>query len=249
MASKDTLMWRQYKATGNIKVRQTILERYLPLVKCVAGRMALRLPNMVSQNDLVGWGVLGLVDAVEKFDPNQDIKFETYATFRIRGAILDQLRGLDWAPRALRHEAKKMSEAEERLAARLGRRPSHEEVAEELGMDIVKFRTVRREVEEINLVSLDSCLVQEESEGMNLGKITSSCEILSPDEAAVRHEKEEALVGAIQSLREQERKVIYLYYYEELTLKEIAHLMNLSESRVCQINRKAISSLKRVLSR
>jgi RNA polymerase sigma factor for flagellar operon FliA len=246
LSKKDLdVLWKEYKE-GNSEAKDVIITHYLGLVKYIAGRLALNSPPHVEEDDLIGWGVLGLLDAVEKFDPAQKVSFETYASKRIRGAILDHIRSLDWAPRSLRRKARRLKEANAELKDELERDPSEEELAARLKMSEDELFQLKTEIYGAYILSLDDSVSGEEGE-LTLGDVTSSETARSPVESAARNEVEEQLAEAIGRLPEQERQVIVLYYYDELTLKEIGELLKLTESRICQIHRAVIKKLQRRL--
>lgn len=246
LSKKDLdVLWKEYKE-GNSEAKDVIITHYLGLVKYIAGRLALNSPPHVEEDDLIGWGVLGLLDAVEKFDPAQKVSFETYASKRIRGAILDHIRSLDWAPRSLRRKARRLKEANAELKDELERDPSEEELAARLKMSEDELFQLKTEIYGAYILSLDDSVSGEEGE-LTLGDVTSSETARSPVESAARNEVEEQLAEAIGRLPEQERQVIVLYYYDELTLKEIGALLKLTESRICQIHRAVIKKLQRRL--
>ncbi len=240
--------WQDYRANGDPEVRQQLLDHYLPLVRNVAGRLAMGFPKTVELPDLVNTGVIGLIEAFGNFDPERGIKFETYAVPRIRGAILDELRSLDWVPRSTRAKSREMDRAVSELEARLGRKPSQSELADHLNITIDEFGATLRDVSGATLLSLDEMIYKEE-DNRQIPRIET---IEGPSDNSVLGEIEEmelkAYLGiAIANLTEQERLVIALYYYEELTLKEIGEVMSISESRVSQIHTKAVGKLRNLV--
>ncbi|WP_240986906.1 FliA/WhiG family RNA polymerase sigma factor [Acididesulfobacillus acetoxydans] len=219
------------------------IERFLPLVKRVAGRLAMSLPVYVDQDDMVGYGVFGLLDAVERFDPARGVKFETYATLRIRGAILDGLRAMDWVPHSARQKVRRVQDAFAALEGELGRAATPKEVAAFLKMGITDLESVLKQGQMLVLLSFDEILENHEGEGAPV----VSLEDPGAQKAYEEVEKEELarlLAEAIERLPEKEKLVIALYYREELTLKEIATVMNLSEGRISQIHSQAIARLR-----
>ncbi len=237
-------LWRKYTQDPDPATRERLLVKYLPLVKYVAGRMMTSLPSSVEYDDLVSAGVIGLIGALERFDPNQGVKFETFVMPRIRGAILDELRALDWAPRSLRSKARKVDHAVEELERKLGRQAEPHEVAQLLEMDLGAYSALVKEITNSSLLSLD-CTGTEEGE-----HVTSMYEVLedplsrTPLQEIEHEEMKKLLVEAIEQLPEQEKIVLALYYYEELTLKEIGRVLSITESRVSQIHSKAVRTLK-----
>jgi RNA polymerase sigma factor for flagellar operon FliA len=229
----------------NPKVRGKIINEFAPLIKYIASRIAIRLPPHIDLNDLINAGVIGLIDAIEKFDAAKQIKFKTYAEFRIRGAILDELRSMDWVPRSVRQKARKVEDAYSRLEYALGRPASDEEVAKEMDVDMDTFHRLLSETASVSLLSLDD-LGEDDSD---LSKRNLLEFIIQDDKDWPSHKIRYAEVStmvakAIQSLPEKERMVISLYYYDELTMKEIGHVLKFTESRVSQIHTKAILRLR-----
>ena len=242
------MLWREYKESGSATAKDEITIHYLGLVALIAGRMAMNSPSHVEKDDLVGWGVLGLLDAVEKFDLQHKASFETYASARIRGAIIDQIRSLDWAPRSLRQKARQMDRASSKLKDTLGRKPSEAELAAELQISENDLFELMTEIHGAYILSLDATLADTSTAGdISLAEVTSDNAQPSPEESAIRREAEQRLAKAIEQLPATEQQVITLYYYDELTLKEIGKVLNLSESRICQIHKTVIGKLKRHL--
>jgi RNA polymerase sigma factor for flagellar operon FliA len=198
-------------------------------------------------DDLVSWGVLGLLDAVDKYDHKQDIRFSTYASIRIRGAIIDQIRSLDWAPRSLRTLARKIGAARDKLRHELGAEPTYLEIAEEVGVSAEQVEETLAQVQTAQVLALDDYLPSDEDGEGRKVDLTTDAGAQTPEEAAEIQEKQELLVQAILALPEQQQKVLNLYYYEELTLKEIGAVLEVSESRVCQIHSAAMKSLRKAM--
>lgn len=234
--------------TRDMKLREKLLVNYMPLVHSVAGRMIISLPSSVLINDLISSGMMGLVKAIDKFDPAVGVKFETYAVPRIKGAIFDGLREQDWAPRSIRAKARLMEEALQRLTNTLGRSPQDEELAEELGVDLDTYFQMLDETSVVSLLSLDEQFTSRHGETLSLFEIVEAEEDQSPLFGVERQDLKAATVEAIKNLSEQEKLVVALYYYEELTLKEIGAVMEITESRVSQIHTKAILSLRAQLA-
>ncbi|MBN2299324.1 MAG: FliA/WhiG family RNA polymerase sigma factor [Deltaproteobacteria bacterium] len=229
----------------NPKIRARVINEFSPLIKYIASRIAIRLPPHIDLNDLINAGVIGLIDAIEKFDASKQIKFKTYAEFRIRGAILDELRSMDWVPRSVRQKARKVEDAYARLEYNLGRPASDEEVAQEMKVDIDSFHKLLSETASVSLLSLDD-LGEDDSD---LSKRNLLEYILQDDKdwpsSKIRFaEIRDMVAKSIQSLPEKERMVISLYYYDELTMKEIGHVLKFTESRVSQIHTKAVLRLR-----
>ena len=237
--------WVTFKQDNNPQTRQRLLEEYLPLVKSVAGRMAMGFPRSVELSDLVNTGVIGLIEALSNFDPNRGVKFETYAVPRIRGAILDELRALDWVPRSTRAKSREIDRAVSKLENKLGRTPSNYELAKSLNLSSSELFAALDDVSSTTMLSLDE-MIYKEDDNRQIPRV-ETLENLSVGNVLGDMEKEELkgyLVQAISLLSEQERLVVALYYYEELTLKEIGEVMQISESRVSQIHTKAVLKLR-----
>jgi len=241
-------LWQRYKADGDLDAREQLIIYHLDLVKYIAGRMAVRVPSSVSEDDLLGWGVLGLIDAVEKFDIEQNIKFSTYAAFRIRGAIVDEIRSLDWAPRTLRLRARQVDAAVEQLRGEYRREPTIGEIAQRLEMKPEDVETVLASIRDVATVSLNDVFTDEDGETVSAAAFVADREIRTPLDDAMRQESVERLTEAIGRLPEAHQKVLHLYYYEELTLKEIGAVLDVSESRICQIHKEATRRLRGIMS-
>ncbi len=240
-----TAIWEHYKETNDSEVRDKLLNNYLPLVKNVAGRMAATFPKSVDLNDLVNTGVIGLIEAFNNFDPGRGVKFETFAVPRIRGAILDELRALDWVPRSTRAKARNIDRAVSKLENELGRGPSNHEIATTLDISIQELFSAQKDLSFSSLLSLDEMICRED-DNRQVPRIetvenTATVDVLADME---KTELKAYLMQAISGLTEQERLVVSLYYYEELTLKEIGDIMLISESRVSQIHTRAVSRLR-----
>jgi RNA polymerase sigma factor for flagellar operon FliA len=225
--------------------REEALRRYAPLVKYVVDRISAGLPKTVDKDDLISTAIIGLLDALEKYDPKRGTKFETYAVWRIKGAVLDELRSMDWASRSIRRKAREVERACRHLDQKLGRPATDEEVAEHMGMRVAELHRLMDDIRGSMLLSLDSTLtVDEEHE---ISGLADMIEDSGAEDALERLENQEArdlLLRGINSLSEQERLVLALYYYEEMTLKEIGETLNISESRVSQIHTKAVQRLR-----
>lgn len=237
-------MWEDYAKSKTPQLREQIIIEYAGLVKIVAGRLSMYLGYTVEYDDLVGYGTFGLIDAIDKFDLMKGVKFETYASLRIRGAILDQIRKMDWIPRTLRQKQKKIELAYQKLELEQGRAGTDEEVAQLIGISVDEFLTWQNQTKITNLVSLDEFLEQGSEVKMDVG---SSSQFEQPEKVMEKEEMKKALVETLQHLTENEKKVITLYYYEELTLKEISHILEVSESRVSQLHTKALQKMKQKL--
>jgi RNA polymerase sigma factor FliA len=229
----------------NPKIRAKIINEFAPLIKYIASRIAIRLPPHIDLNDLINAGVIGLIDAIEKFDASKQIKFKTYAEFRIRGAILDELRSMDWVPRSVRQKARKVEDTYSKLEYNLGRPASDEEVAQEMSIDMESFYRLLSETASVSLLSLDD-LGEDDTDlsKRNLLEYIIQDERDWPSHKIRYAEVRDMVAKAIQSLPEKERMVISLYYYDELTMKEIGHVLKFTESRVSQIHTKAVLRLR-----
>jgi RNA polymerase sigma factor FliA len=242
-------LWQEYKASGDRQIRDQLIVLYSPLVKYVAARVAVGLPQHVDGSDLVSYGIIGLIDAIDRFDPVRQVKFETYAIPRIRGAIIDELRAIDWVPRSVRAKARAVEQAYATLEASLLRTPSDAEVAAELGISERELHDILRQVSFVGVAALDEVFMVggERTDRMTLGDTIPDA---SDGPVALFEDKEakEILAQAIMGLGERERKVLSLYYYEGLTLAEIGEILGVTESRVCQIHTKAVLQLRARLS-
>lgn len=238
-------LWNDYVQKHDPRLREQIIVQYAPLVKYVVGRLAINLPTVIDSDDVISYGTIGLIDAVERFDPTRGIKFETYAIARIRGAIIDALRSLDQIPRTARQRAREIEAAIAELEAKLRRPPHDEEVAAHLGLDLDKYREACVRTSVTN-VSLDQMMSTDDEDGGLGGKSHHFEDRDSPDPVASieRRETEASLVDAVKRLPERERLVLSLYYHEELTMKEISRVMEISESRVCQLHAQAVLRLR-----
>ncbi|MDH4223091.1 MAG: FliA/WhiG family RNA polymerase sigma factor [candidate division Zixibacteria bacterium] len=240
--------WGFYLKSKDPVRRQKLLSEYLPLVKSVAGRMAIGFPRSVEIQDLISTGVIGLVEAFSNFDPTRGVKFETYAVPRIRGAILDELRSLDWVPRSTRSKSREIDKAMTKLENKLGRTPTAKELSKSLRIPIEELHSARGDLSSSIVLSLDD-LVYKEDDNRQIPRIETieddSCNNILSD--LEKKEMKSYLVSSIKDLSEQERLVIALYYYEELTLKEIGEVMEISESRVSQIHTKAVLKLRNMI--
>jgi len=240
--------WVLYKVHNDARAKEKLILDNVSLVKYVAERVKDNLPPEVERDDLVSFGIFGLIDAIEKFDHNRGIKFETYAIPRIRGAILDGLRTTDNAPRSIRQKARQIGKAYVELERRLGRAVKDEDVAKELNVDMDSFNSMMVEVSRVSLLSLDELVLQDDDGGVTLGERIEDKSAYDPGEIVELTELRDGLMSGIESLSEQERLVITLYYYEGLTLKETSEVLDLSESRISQIRIKAVLKLREHLS-
>jgi RNA polymerase sigma factor for flagellar operon FliA len=237
-----TGLWDRFKASGDERAREALILQYSPLVKFVAGRVAVGLPRNVDQSDLVSNGIFGLIDAIDKFEPERGFKFETYAINRIKGAILDGLRALDWVPRSVRSRAREIERSMAELEHRLHRTPSDEELASHMNTGVEAVRSTLAEMSNLGIVALDE-LVGPDS-GSALGDFIADPGGIGPEAAFQAEETRHILTDAINRLPDRERLVITLYYFEGLTLAEIGEVLGVTESRVCQIHAKSVLSLR-----
>lgn len=236
---------------GSQAAREALILKYAPLVKYVAGRISVGFPPNVEFDDLVSYGIFGLIDAVDKFEPERGIKFETYAISRIKGAILDGLRSNDWVPRSVRQKAKDLEKTCIELENNLGRYATDQEVAEAMQLSMAEFNQLLNEVSCTTLCSLDEYWMSRkfDDENVRMLDLVENLESMDPEKQIEITELKIAMAEAIDALSERERLVITLYYYEGLTLKEIGAILNISESRVSQIHTKAVFRLRGRLAR
>ncbi len=243
-------LWKQYKDSGRRDLRDRLILHYSPLVKFVAGRVAVGLPQSVEQSDLVSYGIFGLMDAIEKFDVSRGYKFETYAMSRIKGAIIDELRTIDWVPRSVRAKARAIERAYAKLEGELHRTPEEHEVVAELSMTREQFAQTLSQISLVGIVPLDELLSG--AEGSDGGQSTLADTIADgtddPVAAFEVQEVKQILADAVDGMPERERLVLTLYYYEGLTLAEIGEVLGVTESRVCQIHTKAVLQLRAKLT-
>lgn len=241
--SKEQL-WEQYRRKQTPELREEIIIEYAPLVKLVAGRLNMYLGYNVEYEDLVSYGIFGLIDAIDKFDMSKDVKFETYASLRIRGAILDQIRKMDWIPRTVRQKQKKIDEAIRAIETRTGKTASDEEIAAEIGLSEDELVGWQSQLKVTNVVSLNEYVEQ----GTEPAMVTrGNSHFIQPEEMIEQNELKEMLAKAMKQLTEKESKVILLYYYEEMTLKEISRVLEVSESRISQLHTKALSKMQKTM--
>jgi RNA polymerase sigma factor for flagellar operon FliA len=239
-------LWRTFKAGADPGSRERLILHYSPLVKFVAGRVGAGLPPSVEQSDLVSYGFVGLIEALERFDLDRDVKFETYAIPRIRGAMLDELRALDWVPRSIRSKARELERAMGKLQSDLRRDPSEEELASELGIDVADLRERLDATASMSVVALEELLTVggEEGDYVSLLDTLPDTTVEQPGHAIEAEETRQALLESIRSLGEREHMVIALYYFEGFTLSRIGEVLGVTESRVSQIHSKALLGLR-----
>jgi RNA polymerase sigma factor for flagellar operon FliA len=243
---KQQEMWHQYVDTKDPAIKEKLIIEYSHIIKYVAGRLSIYFGSNVEYDDLIGYGVFGLIDAIDKFDITKGVKFETYASLRIRGAIIDSIRELDWVPRSLRQKNKELERTYAEVENELGHSATDQEVADKLGVSIEEFYKLLNEVNLSSLISLEEFLEQNYEAGVN---IAGSCKEDRPEGYMEITELREILVDAIGKLPEKEKTVVSFYYFEDLTLKEISAIMKVSESRISQLHTKAILRLRGKLAR
>jgi len=235
-------MWDSYRKKPTAELREQIIIEYAQLVKIVAGRLGMYLGSNVEYDDLVSYGIFGLIDAIDKFDLSKDVKFETYASLRIRGAILDQIRKMDWIPRTVRQKQKKLDEAMKNIEMRTGKTASDEELAKEIGITDDELLNWQSQLKVTNVVSLNEYVEQGNEPVMDAHR---NSHFIQPEEQVAQDELKQVLADTLEQLTEKERRVIELYYYEELTLKEISKVLDVSESRISQLHTKALAKMKK----
>ncbi len=242
--------WNEYKTERTSSAREVLILNYSPLVKYVAGRVAVGLPANIEQADLVSYGIFGLIDAIEKYELDRGIKFETYAISRIRGAIIDELRAIDWVPRSVRYKAREVEKAYTALENKLKRPPSDEEIAGELGISTDDLANIYTQLSSVSLVALDELMSVDGGQGdkLSLVETLEDTRTTGPVETIETAEMKNILTGAINRLPEREKIVITLYYYEGLTLAEIGKVLGVTESRICQMHTKAVLAMRGKIS-
>ncbi len=238
-------LWGEFKGSGSAEARERLILHYAPLVKYVASRVATGLPASVEQADLVSYGMFGLIDALHKFEPERGNKFETYAIPRIKGAIIDELRAMDWVPRSVRFKAREIEKAYADLESMLKRAPSEREVAERLGVSLTELHNVINQISFVSVLALDELLAVGTDRGEHVSLMdTLADRSVDPTTGLEGQETRGLLAAAINSLSEREKIVVTLYYFEGLTLAEIGDILGVTESRVCQIHTKAVGQLR-----
>ena len=239
-------LWRRYKVDGDASARERLVVAYSPMVKFVAGRLGAGLPSHVDDADLISYGLMGLIGSIERFEPERGIKFETFAMTRIRGAIIDELRSLDWVPRSVRSRAREIEAAQAKLEHELQRAPSEAELAKRLEISEEELQTSLLEIANSSVYALDELWTVSDSSGdqVSLLDTISDPRAEDPQESLASSEVKDRLTEAIASLPEREQLVVALYYYENLTLREIGEVLGVTESRVSQLHTKAVMRLK-----
>jgi RNA polymerase sigma factor for flagellar operon FliA len=239
-------LWSRYKKNGDEKARERLVLAYSPLVKFVAGRMSSGLPAHIEEADLISYGLLGLIGAIERFEPEREIKFETFAVARIKGSIIDELRSLDWVPRSVRAKSREIEAAHSKLERELGRTPTDEEVSKALDMSMADFQEALIQISNSSLVALDELWAVSDASGDQVSLLDTMRDPSAVDPARELgvSELKDRLAHAISRLPEREKLVVALYYYENLTLREIGEVLGVTESRVSQLHTKAVLRLK-----
>ncbi len=239
-------LWRRYKTDGDERARERLVVAYSPLVKYVAGRMGSGLPSHVEEADLISYGLVGLINAILRFEPEREIKFETYAITRIKGAIIDELRSQDWVPRSVRARARQIERAHGKLENKLQRAPTDEEMAAELEMDVQAFQDAILQISNSSMAALDELWTVSDSSGDSVSLLDTIADENAPDPAAALDQSDlrDRVADSISRLPEREKLVIALYYYENLTLREIGEVLGVTESRVSQLHTKAVLRLR-----
>lgn len=239
-------IWTDYREHASEKARERLILHYAPLVKYVASRVGTGLPGSIEQADLVSYGMFGLIDALDRFDLERGIKFETYAIPRIKGAIMDELRALDWVPRSVRFKAREVEKAYAEVEAREKRAPTEAEVATQLGITVPELHDVVTQISFVSVMALDEVLSTgtDRAEGLSLLDTVADSSQLDPAADLEDQEMRSLLTAALNDLNEREKMVLTLYYFEGMTLSEIGDILGVTESRVCQIHTKAVGQLR-----
>ena len=246
---EENKLWREFKKTKSSALRDKFIRQYMPLVKYVAGKVSTGMPDSVEFDDLVGFGQFGLLDAINKFDPDKNVKFKTYAVTRIRGAIFDELRELDWVPRSVRQKSREIEDTIVDLEAKLGRTATDSEIAKAMGMTESEYQSTIMKVSGTSVLSLNDVWYSgDDNDHMSIGDNIESPSSLNPDVIVEREEIRKVIIQAINELPKNEKMVIVLYYNEDLTFREIGQVLNVSESRISQLHTKANMRLRAKLT-
>ena len=235
-------LWQEYIKKPTPELREQLIIEYAQLVKLVAGRLSMYLGHNVEYEDLVSYGIFGLIDAIDKFDAEKNVKFETYASLRIRGAILDQIRKMDWIPRTVRQRQRKIDDAIKQVEMRTGKTASDEDIAREIGISDEELGTWQSQLKVTNVVSLSEF---EETGPEPVMDATHNSHFAQPEDVVQEEELKQMLIDSLELLTEKERRVVELYYYEEMTLKEISRILEVSESRISQLHTKAVVKMRK----
>ena len=237
-------VWREYRQSRDEKLKQELVLAYLPLVKYYAGRLAVKFPPFISLEDLESYGVFGLLEAVEKYNPDLGTSFKAYANSRIRGAIIDEIRKLNWLPRTMWQKLQLLNNTKERLQKELGGRVSNGALAEAMGVSTAELNKLTAQINLLSQSSLDETLSTAEGEQLRWGDMIRDPHSPDPLDIVVKKENTRLLAKAIEELPEKDRIIMALYYEENLTLKEIGQVLEVSESRVCQLHARALNRLR-----
>lgn len=243
-------LWVKYKETNSPEIREYFIVKYAPLTRYVAGKISNALPSHVQFDDIVGYGVFGLLDAIDKYEPDKGVQFNTYAVTRIRGAIYDELRSIDWVPRSVRQKTRQLELAISSLESKLGRSATNEEIAASMSISLAEYDDLLLKISNSSILSLTSGKYQDDTEGerASVGDTIEAPLAYNPDVIVEKEEVRKIVIQAINELPEREKKVLIMYYYEDMTLKEIGKVLNVTESRVSQIHTSANLKLKIKLS-
>ncbi len=242
-------LWLEFKKTRSPALRDAFIRKYMPLVKYVAGKVATGMPGSVEFDDLVGFGQFGLLDAINKYDPEKNVKFKTYAVTRIRGSMIDELRVLDWVPRSVRQKAREIEDAIVEVESRLGRPATDAEIADSMGISEDEFQQTVMRVSGTSVLSLDDVWYSgDDSDHVSIGDSIESPSSFNPDVIVEREEIRRVIIESIKELPKKEKMVLVLYYHEDLTFKEIGQVLNVSESRISQLHTKANMRLRAKLT-
>ena len=238
-------LWKEYKKHRDQKLREYFILKYAPMVKFVAGKIAVGMPSSVEFDDLVGYGVFGLLDAIEKYDSSKKVKFSTYAVSRIRGAIFDELRSIDWGPRSVRQKAREIEDTIASIEGKLGRAATNEEIADGMNLSMTDYNQLLLKVSSTTLLSLaDTRYKSDSSDKLSLGDSIEAPASMNPDAIVEKEAVKKIIIEAICQLPEREKQVLIMYYYENMTLREIGEVLSVTESRVSQIHTSASLKLK-----
>ncbi|MEE1305764.1 MAG: FliA/WhiG family RNA polymerase sigma factor [Agathobacter sp.] len=235
-------LWQEYIKKPTPELREQLIIEYAQLVKLVAGRLSMYLGHNVEYEDLVSYGIFGLIDAIDKFDADKNVKFETYASLRIRGAILDQIRKMDWIPRTVRQRQRKIDDAIKQVEMRTGKTATDEDIAREIGISDEELGNWQSQLKVTNVVSLSEF---EETGPEPVMDTTHNSHFAQPEDVVQEEELKQMLIDSLELLTEKERRVVELYYYEEMTLKEISRILEVSESRISQLHTKALVKMRK----
>jgi RNA polymerase sigma factor for flagellar operon FliA len=242
-------LWKRYHRNADTRTENALVEQYLPLVRAAVGRLAMTLPEHVDHDDLHSAGLIGLLQALRNFDPSCNTSFESYARVRIRGAMLDELRRMDWVPRTVHEKARRLQGVIGELEQKLGQTPTEAQVAKALNISAAEYTDLLNQIRPAAFICLDATCGSDGTEGANLYEVVADTSDLGPVEEVSRRELKQVILERLKELPEVQRKVLALYYGEDLHLREIAEVFGLTESRICQIHSQAILSIRAYLQR